>query len=130
MPILTEVEMTRRRIVLRDRLDETRFIRGLKLRPETAEVWMVIAKGYYGGYPVNVAGVVKRTGMDKATVRRHAELLANEPIPMVTITHRGQDTILRVTDEALTDKRVMDYFDFRYQELVNNAEELKKHLDC
>lgn len=130
MAILTELEMQRRMLVLKDRLDETRFIRDIvKMRPETAEVWMVIAKGYYGHYPVNISSVVKRTLMDKQTIMRHAQKLANESVPMVTITPRGQDTILRVTDEALLDSRVVKYFDFRYQTLVQNGTDLQKLLE-
>lgn len=128
MSTLSKIEVQRRLIVLRDRLGETRFIRQLDMKPETAEVWMAIAKGFYDGLPVNIAGVVENTKMDRSTVMRHARLLENEDIPMITIRRRGQDTILRATETSLLDSRVVDYYAYRYRRMIENGEALAKLL--
>lgn len=110
MNTLTRQEMSRRRIILKDRLEESYFMRSHDFKPETAEVWMAIADGFYGGYTVNVSGIARKTKIDKATVSRHVERLLQRDIPMVTRQERGQDTILRLAQFDLLNPTTTEFF--------------------
>lgn len=126
MSLLTKQEMRKRRIILRDRLDESYFMRSHSLKPETAEVWMVIADGYYGGYSVNISTISRQTKIDKATVSRHVERLLKRDVPMVTRHERGQDTILRLSQPDLMNPTTSEYFQLRYHAIIQNSQELRE----
>jgi DNA-binding transcriptional ArsR family regulator len=124
MPVIPRIEEKRRSVVLEDRLSESRLIRRLGLRPDTAEVSMAIAQGYYDREAINVTEICRRTLQNKETVRRHAKILMQER--GITITRRGQDTIFGLSEEALVHERTLAYFEERYAALLRAARRLEE----
>jgi DNA-binding transcriptional ArsR family regulator len=123
MPI-PRLERERRSVVLEDRLSESRLIRRLGFRTDTAEVSMAIAQGHYDRERINVTEICRRTLLNKETVRRHAKILLKDN--GITLNRRGQDTIFGLTDEAILSESTLTYFEERYAALLRAAHRLKE----